>query len=383
MKLKTSITLFLVISSLLCSPSAFTLEKYNGYPSYSIGDYRIIGMAGAHLGLSEDLNVANYNPAGVAFNKTNLMVDFSRQVVYEKRLDYNEDGELDGMAPTYLFTGITHFFEDWGFGTGLILNQPFRVYFHEGASGEDPEVEFDLSITSLVIPFAFDFNEKLSAGIGLEISSVYERFYIDNKTGFVLDESEEISNLMINFGLMYKLRYDLILSLVYKPGHILDIDETKNSKLDFGQDGKVIWFRDINIPHRIGFGAKYSISNVWLVASDVNFISGQKDTIYFGSKLLPEYTDFPMVESGVVDFHIGTEYQIHFSRIFQLNFMGGYFYQPKRIKNSFHLDHVALGLMFRVWAIYFGAGVDVSNENFAILSTTLGIKFSILFDDLF
>ncbi len=369
--------LILLIHLLLVSP-CFALDSYNGYGGYTVGDTRIIGMGGAYIGVSDDINGILYNPAGIVYSERSFDGKFTRNRIDNYQTDLTNDGKKDGFPLEYWYAGavIRSIKPEGNFAFGVAYAVPYRAVIDFDDSVTVASLTFnvdmllDMNISTFSFPLAVQLFPKLSLGAVLNLYTVEEIFQC-KYLAVSYDYNQRISKPSVDFGIMYWLTNKLTFGAIFKPSVVFDFDETMNEELD---NNAIEWFRDVNLPERLGAGFSYRISDKMSINADVNQIKGQKDSCIIGSDLAFGFNEYKIKEDDVLDYHLGGNYYYRINDWCKMDFRAGGYFEPSRVEGLDDRIHYTGGVEVYLWSLYAGVGYDWA-EDFSNLSMIFGWVF--------
>jgi long-subunit fatty acid transport protein len=380
---KTIILPFLVLLVFISAVvDCFALSAYNGYGGYSVGDTRIIGMGGAYIGVSEDINGILYNPAGLVYSQKQLDLKVTRNKINNFQTDLNGDTKNEGFPLEYWYAGIlARIISPVGnnnIALGMAYAVPYRaaIDFDNNltVSGIPLHVimNMDLNVSTYSFPLAVELGPRFSLGAVLNLYTAEEIF----KTRYLnlyYDYSQRVSKTSVDFGAMYWLSDKLTVGAVFKPAVTFPFDESMNYQL--ASDGSIRWFRSVKLPMRAGLGLSYRVNGNISINADSNYIEGQKDSELVGSTLLAgstantQFLKYAMKEKSVTDVHLGGNYTCRINDWLTFDFRGGGYFEPSRIEGVENRLHYTGGIQVYLWRLYTGLGYDGADdfENFSVI----------------
>jgi long-subunit fatty acid transport protein len=378
MKRKLLITiLWLALISLLAS-NALALENYNGYGGYVIGDQRLVGLAGAYLGKSNDLNAVHYNPAGLIFSSSILDAGLARSQLDNSQTDFDQNGTKDSFPLSYFFGGIvsrTHRVNScYNIALGLVYDQPYAAEqnFDGKALTTTTLEKYDLrlAISSFSIPVSLQVSNTLAIGININTSSAEEYIrmkypvnYLGSTIAVVdIDDEQEVSATTIDLGILYKYNERLSIGAVYKPKTVFSFEEraflTRDLRTGLDADTGIKWYRNVTLPMRVGVGLNYEYATASNIGIDSNYIGQQDNTVLVGSGLVLGMENYEFKEQGVYDLHLGGNYLWNINHNLQLDWRAGTYYEPSRIRKLASRWHYTGGVQINWLYFMVGLGYD-------------------------
>jgi long-subunit fatty acid transport protein len=378
MKIKFLITILLLPLGLLPPSIAPALENYNGYGGYVIGDQRLVGLAGAYLGKSSDLNAVHYNPAGLVFSPAVLDIGLARSNLDDSPTDFDQNGAKDSFPLSYFFGGIvgrTHRIGTcYNIALGLVYDQPYAAEQNfNGKALSTTTLEkytLRLAITSFSIPVSLQISNALAIGININTYSIEEYIrmkypvnYQGNKIADVdIDDEQEVSATSIDLGILCKYNEKLSLGAVYKPKTTFSFEEraflTTDLRTGRLADTGIKWYRNVTIPLRTGVGINYEYAKDSNIGLDTNYIGRQDNTVLVGSGLVSGMENYEFKDAGVYDLHIGGNYLWNINQNLQIDWRAGTYYEPSRVKKLDSRWHYTGGLQINWLYFMVGFGYD-------------------------
>ncbi|MDD5491523.1 MAG: hypothetical protein PHV60_02440 [bacterium] len=378
MKKKLSLFILLPFLALLLPAAVLALENYNGYGGYVIGDQRLIGLAGAYLGKSNDLNAVHYNPAGLVFSPAVLDIGLAKSKLDNSPTDFDQNGAKDSFPLSYYFAGIvgrTHRVGTcYNIALGVVYDQPYNA--EQNFAGKNlttttlEKYNLKLGITSFSIPVSLQISNSLAIGININTYSAEEYIrmkypvnYQGNRIAEVdIDDEQEVSATSIDMGILYKCSEKVSLGAVYKPETIFSFEEraflTTDLRTGLLADTGIKWYRNITIPLRAGIGFNYQYAKDSNIGLDTNYIGQQDNTVLVGSGLVSGMENYEFKDAGVYDLHFGGNYLLSISQNLQFDLRAGTYYEPSRVKKLDSRWHYTGGLQMNWLYFMFGLGYD-------------------------
>ena len=363
-----------------CNTEGGCLENYNGFGGYVIGDQRIVGIAGAYLAKSNDLNAINYNPAGLIFSPATVDIGIGQSRIDNTQTDYDNNGTKDSFPLNYWFGGIigrTHRTAScYNMALGLVYNTPYAAkQDFDGKVLSTTTLEkynLMLAVNSFTIPVALQVSPDLSFGINLNVYNVEEHIqmkfpvYVPGTTTVFdrvdIDDSQEVSATGVDIGLLYRLSEKLALGAVFKPEMTFTFEEKKFLGQVTQQDTGINWYRNVNLPMRAGLGVNYEYLPNCSLALDTNYIAKQDNTVLVGSNLVAGIANYEFKDNGVYDLHIGGNYLLSLGYDAKLDVRAGTYYEPSRVKELDNRWHYTGGLEINWWRLMAGVGYDTAKD---------------------
>lgn len=324
---------------------------YLGYTGYVQGSSKVVGMAGAFTGISDDINSIIYNPAGFVFSEFKNYVSLNYVVFTDMSLDLNKNSEDDIWKNTASNIGYLHRTKNRNrFIWGIYVYNFYEIVFTNditkkdkfilqiGKSGEEYEIKFSLG--ALLIPLMWQLNPKLSIGINAKILTAEMKYYkriLSNQQNLF----QERTTLHFDLSTMYKINEKFAIGLLIRPAMYFNFDETMNEQLE-----NFNWFYDVYMPLQINFGLGYKIRDRFTVGFDLHYAEFKGNEILVGSNLIPEFSQYRLAVKSVLTPHIGAQYKTEFLRR-DLFFRAGYYYQHNLFEGLSPKSHFTFSISWR------------------------------------
>ncbi len=378
MKIKPIVLILLFFSGLLLPAAGLALGNYNGYGGYVIGDQRLVGLAGAYLGKSNDLNAVHYNPAGLVFSPDVLNIGLARSRVNNSPTDFDQNGTKDSFPLSYYFAGIvgrTHRAGTcYNIALGMVYDQPYAAEqnFDGKALSTTTLEKYDLrlAVNSFSIPVSLQISNNMAIGININTLNVEESIRMKYPVNFQgrkvadvdIDDEQEVSATNIDIGVLYRYNEKLSLGAVYKPKITFSFQErsflTTDLRTGLPADTGIRWYRNVTIPMRTGIGLNYEYTKGSAIGVDTNYIGKQDNTVLVGSALVTGMENYEFKEAGVYDLHLGGNYLWQINRNLQVDWRAGTYYEPSRVKKLDSRWHYTGGLQINWLYFMVGFGYD-------------------------
>ncbi|MDD5258970.1 MAG: hypothetical protein PHD29_03295 [bacterium] len=378
MKIKSIFRILLLFSYLLLPAAGLALGNYNGYGGYVIGDHRLVGLAGAYLGKSNDLNAVHYNPAGLVFSPDVLNVGLAQSRLDNSQTDFDQNGSKDSFPLSYYFAGIvgrTHRLGTcYNIAVGLVYDQPYAAEqnFDGKALSTTTLEKYDLrlAVTSFSFPVSLQISNNIAIGININTLNVEESIrmkypvnFQGNKVADIdIDDEQEVSATNVDLGILYKYNEKLSLGFVYKPKITFSFQERSFLVTDLRTglpvDTGIKWYRNVTIPMCTGIGLNYEYAKDSSIGLDTNYIGKQNNTVLVGSGLVSGMENYEFKDAGVYDLHLGGNYLWHIHRNLQVDWRAGTYYEPSRVKKLDSRWHYTGGLQINWLYFMVGFGYD-------------------------
>lgn len=354
------------------------LENYNGYGGYVIGDQRIVGLAGAYLAKSNDLNAVNYNPAGLIFSPAAMDIGIGTSQINNSPTDFDQNGTKDSFPLNYWFSGVigrTHRQNpNINIAVGLVYNTPYAA--HQNFDGKVlptttiEKYDLQLAVNSFTIPVALQLNQKIAIGVNCNVYNVeesikmkYPLYYMGMIIDWVdIDDEQEVSATLLDWGIILKPTNKLSLGGIFKPKKTFSLEEKKIYTKTYKADTQINWYRGVTLPLRAGLGANYQFTPSCGLALDTNYIAKQDNTVLVGSNLVSGVETYEFKDKGVWDVHLGGNYLWTISNTFKIDWRAGTYFEPSRVKKLDNRWHYTGGLQLNLWKLVFGLGYDTAKD---------------------
>lgn len=390
--------LLLFLSLFINHSSLWALDNYNGYGGYVIGDHRLIGLAGAYLGKSNDLNAAHYNPAGLVFSPAVLDAGLAKSKLDNAQTDFDQNGTKDSFPLSYSFAGIigrTHRTSSFfNIALGVVYDVPYLAEQNFGGlvspdssiSGYTnirrpattlEKYQLKMELTSFSIPISLQVASNLALGASINVYSIAESirmkypldvYYTSNPSNIIhlddvdIDDKQEVSGTAIDFGVLYKNSERLSYGAVFKPKKIFNFEEKQFVTTITKTDTGIKWYRNVSLPLRLGIGVNYEYAQESNIGLDTNYIDGQDTTVLVGSGLVSGMENYEFKDKGVYDLHLGGNYLWSINQDLQTNWRAGTYYEPSRVKKLDSRWHYTGGLQINWWYLMIGFGYDKATD---------------------
>ncbi|MFH0852859.1 MAG: hypothetical protein V1853_00415, partial [bacterium] len=350
---KVMVTIAL-ISMMNATSIGYALENYNGYGGYVVGDHRIVGQAGAYLAKSNDLNAVNYNPAGLIFSPVAVDIGVGQNKIDNSQTDFDNNGFKDSFPLSYFVAGIigrTHRTSScFNIALGVVYDVPYAAEQNFGGlvspdssiSGYTnirrpattlEKYQLKMEIASFSIPISLQVANNLAFGANINVYNIAESirmkyplevYYTSNPSNIIhlddvdIDDKQEVSGTTIDFGVLYKSSEKLSYGAVFKPKKTFIFEEKQFVTTVTKTDTDIKWYRNVNLPLRLGIGANYEFQPGSNIDLDTNYIGQQDNTVLVGSGLVAGIENYEFKEKGVCDLHVGGNYLWSISQDLQI-----------------------------------------------------------------
>ncbi|MBI5554398.1 MAG: hypothetical protein HY920_00910 [Elusimicrobia bacterium] len=374
------------------------LENYNGYGGYVIGDHRIVGLAGAYLAKSNDLNAVNYNPAGLIFSPAALDAGLAKSELNNAPTDFDQNGAKDSFPLSYFFAGLvgrTHRASScFNIALGVVYDVPYAAEQNfSGLVSPDSSIsgytnirrpattlekyQLKMEITSFSIPISWQVASNLALGANINVYSVAESirmkypldvYYLSNPSNIIhlddvaIDDEQKVSGTTIDFGVLYRSSDKLSYGAVFKPNHTFNFAEKQFATAATKTDTGIKWYRNVSLPLRLGIGVNYEYAPESNIGLDTNYLGKQDNTVLVGSGLVSGIEKYEFKDKGVYDLHIGGNYLWSIRQDLQINWRAGTYYEPTRVKKLDSRWHYTGGWQINWLYFMVGFGYDKATD---------------------
>lgn len=361
-------TIFTLFFALLLSGSLFA----NGLSLNSIGT-RALGMGGAFVGLANDYTAIYWNPAGLAGQKSGIMV-FATDVIPFATYKYDVYG-IDAATKTnhYLSPNIfaNYSMEAWSFGLGLYVpaglgaewdGNDLRAfggpaYLDAGQTMANPYVgksykwRSELGVFSISPTVSYQITEQFSAGLAVNI--YYGMFDMERAVDAVdlnqnppaggadgmVDNQYDETSTGLGYGFTIGLKYDvcemLSLGATFRSQATVSFSGTVTNTAFEAYNAKESDFdRDIDWPVWVALGLAYYPIDVLTITADVQYSQWSKSS----KELVTDYKD-PVWDAQIdqqghnvmtldwedaIQYRLGLQYMANENLAFRV----GYYHDP-------------------------------------------------------
>jgi len=249
-----------IFSFILLAVISFSVDSHatNGTQMIGYGS-KSVGMGGADLAIANDATAINANPATLTGLKSEIDFDFTAFGPQVHHTDAASDA--DGKNP-YFYMPLLAYVSggspiSWGIGIfpqgGMGVDYKDKV---KNQIGQTDSLYSNLSHMRIVPAAAYQVNEQLSLGIGLQL-------------GYSTFDMEYYPKLAMEFKNGKSYSYGARLGALYKANEQVSIGAIYNTKQSFEYEGDIKFgsaygsasgkskFKDFSWPSEIGIGISY------------------------------------------------------------------------------------------------------------------------------
>lgn len=314
----------LVIAGLLSST-----VSANGLSLNSIGT-KALSMGGAFIGLSNDATAIYWNPAGLAGQKSSIMVAVTDIVPFASYKMPLMGIDAETKTNHYIAPNL---FAVYNMGD---VTLGFGAYVPSGLGAEWDQADFGFEMMSKigVINFspavAYKISESVSVGAAANIyyGMMELKMGQDDGTGTQVQYAQDVTGMGYGaaFGLKFKAADNLCLGLSVKTPVTIAFE----GDLTFGMPMNLE--QDVQWPWWFGGGVAYMPTDKWTITADAQYSNWSsldkiENVMTFTHPVAGEMTVTEEMElkwENAVQIRVGTEYKV--SKSFALR--GGYYYDP-------------------------------------------------------
>jgi long-chain fatty acid transport protein len=303
----------------------------NGLSLNSIGT-RALGMGGAYVGLADDPTAIYWNPAGLAGQKSSIMVfatDIIPMATYKTPdgtpAAFAVDAETQGTH--YIGPNLFGVYNmgDVTLGLGAFVPAGLGAEWDGKDFGTD-EMFSKIGVFSFSPALAYQVSDQFS--LGLAVNIYYAMFEMSQKPNYYEDSNG------LGYGATFGLKYNASKQLSFGATVRLATNVTMEGDAEqFSPQGtvKMTFERDVEWPLWFGGGFAYHVNDDWVITADAQYSNWSSL-----EELVAKYKfDTPLGQMTMndtlhldwesqVQIRLGTAYNISDNFILR----GGYYYDP-------------------------------------------------------
>lgn len=285
---------------------------------------RAAGRGGVEVGIANDADALNSNPAGITQIK-GKQLDIGIGIFSPKIRFKNRYGKEHTRAQYYPAPEVGFVFHVEGspvaIGLGVFGNSGLGVhklyiknpYFKRKRLGDSK-----LAVAKAIGAIAYQVTDKFSVGLALHY--YYINYYLASSMGPAYLDADKIHGFGYGaaIGLLYKptKKWSFGLSYTFKP--ILQDLHTDDSKIKFFNTGYThcrTKIENFGVPRKLAMGIAYHINKRWLIGMDLEWQQYSRAFNELTIKLTdmnipPQELKLPFHFRDTYIFSIGTEYEL-------------------------------------------------------------------------
>ena len=328
--------------SVLVALSVYSSQSTAG--GYQVPEMSIkgMGMGNAYTAVADDASAAWFNPAAMAFQKSNMITAGADLI--NPSTKFTSGGNTDEAKKSIYF--VPHAYlgykrNDWPVTFGLAINAPFGLTanwrnsgasFSEAGAGAANITFSEIRMVNLNPSISYKLNNNFSVAAGITYYNVFE-VHLDS---FIADHKGDGDGWGHNLALMYKGDgYNV--GLTYRSKVKADISGTATGGVLSGAPGTVVGVTtSITFPELVNIGVSFNPTNKWLVSMELDWTNWDRfvsiDLQYPGATLpaLGASASIPENWTDTLTFRTGAEWQ--YRKNMRARF--GYVYDPTPINDE-------------------------------------------------
>ncbi len=320
-------------------PYSQRTRSYGTNDATSRGDIRTVGMASAVIGLADTAIASLDNPSGQAMTLNMGDLNFASNSIQDRNIQ-----NYDSPVSTNHF-GLAVAPYPWAFGLALV--SPYREgQDYQLSSAGNPLAS--LSVSAREVQFTVSrvqLKNRLSAGMTLRFGSAFEELTINGAT-----QSAWAPALGATWGVMGQLNDRVLLGMSLASGMYYNFDSAKQP------DALPGFFRNLQSPYRLSFGAGWIPNRYLRLGSSINFIG---PTV--GAALLKD-ENVAVGQAITPQPRLGFNYVFADFKNFEGQIFGGTYLEISRVQDAASRLHFTTGVELKPWLLVIGAGVDLSSN---------------------
>ncbi len=310
------------------------------YPAWSStvkGDYRMVGMAGAMVGLANTKLSTIDNPAGLAMTMNDTGIEFSRNLVRDQHIQLSDQIEFtDFSAAASLYP--------WGIGyaawTPLIESKQYQT---GGATVVEPRIEtteYRFTVSRVL------YRNKLSLGLSLLFARSIQSLRLPASN---LNYEASTTAWSASLGAMIKFPRRWLLGFSYH------FPFTTSNDLLGTTTGITNFFQPTHSPGRFGIGASWIPNRYFQFATSLYLIGKSNNVALLRSE------NARVGQAFTFQPRVGAIYQWVDYKEFEAQWALGLYYEITRISDQSDRPHFTTGLKIKPWVLNFGWTIDIAS----------------------
>ena len=366
MQLSSMKILFLIFLSLLMPsslPAQETIpytQRTLSYPAWSSavkGDYRMVGMAGAMVGLANTKLSSIDNPAGLAMTMDDNGFEFSRNLVKDQQIQLTDQVEFTDFAAAAAIY-------PWGIGyaawTPLIQSKQYRTGGGTIIEPKIESIEYRFSVARVLL------NKKLALGLSLLFAKSSQKLSLPDAS---LNYTGSVSTWSASLGVMIQFPRRWLAGLSYHFPFSASSDQLGSST------GISDFFQSTESPGRLGLGVSWIPNRYFQFGSSLYLIGKSENVALLRSE------DARVGQAFTFQPRVGASYQWADFKEFEAQWAAGLYYEVTRVSDQSDRPHFTTGFKFKPWIFSLGWTVDVASD-FSNHILTAGIDVGKIFKKL-